>query len=101
MKKKIISITAIISGLVGIISLASCKGNETPSSSNTPVVEPSTSTNTATSGASASSTQQATSQHNWDTEWDHDSTNHWHNCLDDDCDLVKNIAPHTFDSNDE
>lgn len=26
-----------------------------------------------------------TTTHHWDTEWDYDSNNHWHNCLDEGC----------------
>ena len=30
------------------------------------------------------------------TEWEYDDTHHWHECTDDDCELVLNKAEHTF-----
>nr|MDE7246664.1 hypothetical protein [Lachnospiraceae bacterium] len=36
--------------------------------------------------------------HNWASEWSSDAANHWHACLDTDCNGKKDVAGHTEDS---
>ena len=37
-----------------------------------------------------------TSEHHYSEEWDHDETNHWHNCTDDGCEAKSGVAAHTM-----
>ena len=36
--------------------------------------------------------------HSWKEEWAKDSTNHWHECSGDDCDLIYKAEAHTFEN---
>ena len=38
--------------------------------------------------------------HHWATEWSKDDVNHWHECTDDNCDLIYQVAPHDFTNGD-
>lgn len=37
------------------------------------------------------------SGHNWSTKWSHDSRNHWHDCLDNDCSVRSDLASHIWE----
>ena len=38
----------------------------------------------------------ASHEHNFSAEWSKDASNHWHDCTDDGCDVIKDSAPHAF-----
>lgn len=38
--------------------------------------------------------------HHWSTEWSKDDVNHWHECTDDNCNFIYQIAPHDFTNGD-
>ena len=36
-------------------------------------------------------------KHNWSTKWRHNSRYHWHECLDEDCDMRSSLESHDFE----
>ncbi len=97
MKKKLLSITALLAGIVGIMALGSCDGEvddsaSTDAASNNTIQEtPSDNENVDNSG-----NDNVNVSHEWENDWDHDEKNHWHNCSAVDCDLIYGVEKHTF-----
>ncbi|MBR6071438.1 MAG: hypothetical protein IKP77_01230 [Acholeplasmatales bacterium] len=122
MKKRIIKLAALVTGMLGVISLSACD-EETPSNtSGTNVVNTTTTeitptttktqvtpttTSTSDSGSSTTTTtqnedtnnQQVLPNHIWSDDWNYDDKNHWHECTIDGCELIHGVENHNFDEN--
>ena len=103
MKKKLLSVTALVAGFVGIFILGSCDNNGTEAKSNENQTQETTNTgnnntenNDGNNQTENSNNNLVTNGHEWQDEWTYDEKNHWHECKSSECDLIFGVDKHTF-----